>query len=252
MDNMVAEYMDKIKKEELLPMNTDLCHYVITSNDLAEARQSLKLNSTKIIRLAIMQIKAEDKMLKPYKISIPDLAKILNIQSNNIYSTMDEITRDILTNPIYMKKMNKNGETTESGGIPWAQACFYERNEGLTIKLNDILAPHLLQLKEHYMQYELEDIVRMKSVYGIRLYEMLIAHMMYKPPRSGTHITIPITEIKRCLDCENYEKISHFKERVLDAAKKEINENSSWTIDYKCLKTGREITDIEFSIVPVI
>ena len=44
-------------------------NYVVQANDLVRGKQSLKLNSAKLIRAAIMQIVPEDKELKPYIIT---------------------------------------------------------------------------------------------------------------------------------------------------------------------------------------
>ena len=51
-------------------------NYVCQSNTLISGRQALKLNSAKLIRAAIMQIKYDDTELKPYVITIADLSEL--------------------------------------------------------------------------------------------------------------------------------------------------------------------------------
>lgn len=55
--------------------NTNTEHYVVQSNELLEGKQNLKLNSAKIVRALIMQIKPDDEELKSYFISVQELAK---------------------------------------------------------------------------------------------------------------------------------------------------------------------------------
>ena len=57
-----------------------------------------------------MQIAKEDKELKPYIITISELAKLLNVPKSNIYRDIDSITDDILNNPVYVRE-----ETCNSG-----------------------------------------------------------------------------------------------------------------------------------------
>lgn len=57
--------------------------------------------------------------------------------------------------------------------IPWVSKCEYQADVGVAIKLNDELKPLLLNLKERYTQYTLDNILTMKSVYAIRIFELL-------------------------------------------------------------------------------
>ena len=88
--------------------NTNTEHYVVQSNELLEGKQNLKLNSAKIVRALIMQIKPDDEELKSYFISVQELAKMLHISAANLYRDMDTITDDILTNHVAIK--DPNGE----------------------------------------------------------------------------------------------------------------------------------------------
>lgn len=50
-----------------------------------------------------MQIKYDDTELKPYVITIADLSELLGISRSNIYRDIDEITDDIINNPVFIK-----------------------------------------------------------------------------------------------------------------------------------------------------
>src|SRR5699024_6215413 len=91
--------------------------------------------------------------------------------------------------------------------IPWVSFCEYNADVGIAIKLNDLLKPFLLQLQKHYTQIVLEDILAMKSVYAIRIFEMLQSKVMSKLlPKEGVHIIIPVQEIRECCDCVRSEE----------------------------------------------
>lgn len=215
----------------------DTRNYVCQANSLVGGKQALKLNSAKLIRAAIMQIAKEDKELKPYIITISELAKLLNVPKSNIYRDIDSITDDILNNPVYVRE-----ETCNSGNkkvrwikMPWVTRCEYHSDVGIALKLNDELRPLLLNLQDHYTQYALDEILVMKSVYAIRLYELLQSKIMSRVlPKAGTNIELSIETIKECCGCEgkSYNIFSNLRNRVIDIGVKEINKKTLFTVSY--------------------
>ena len=99
------------KKKEALQIDGQLCfdlntssdNYVVQANELIEGKQNLKLNSAKIMRTLIMQIRPDDEDLKSYVVSVPELAQLLGVTATNLYRDMDEVTNDILTNHVAIK-----------------------------------------------------------------------------------------------------------------------------------------------------
>lgn len=227
----------------------DTKNYVCQANSLIGGKQALKINSAKIIRAAIMQVVRDDEDLRPYIISVGELAELLNVSKSNIYRDIESIIDDILNNPVYIK------EETEKKvrwiKIPWVTRCEYNSNIGIAIKLNDELKPFLLNLKEHYTQYTLDSILVMKSVYAIRIYELLQSKIMTKTlPKEGTDIELSVGTIKECCGCENkaYNTFSNLRNRVIDVAVKEINEKTLYTLSYTYIKKGKSVIGMIFHI----
>lgn len=238
--------MLEIEGQICFDMSMNKEHYVVQANELIEGKQNLKLNSAKIMRALIMQIRPDDDELKSYVISVPDLARLLGIGASNLYRNMDDITDDILTNHVAIKD-RKQGKFIK---IQWVSACAYEKGIGLAVKMNPLLKPFLLNLQEHYTQYQLEAILTMKSVYAIRIYELLQKEQLMKYlPREGTDIILTVKDIREACDCETkYEKISQFKAKVLDVAMREIQRTTLYEVSYTCLKNGRSIEAIKFHV----
>lgn len=227
----------------------DTNNYVCQANSLIGGKQALKINSAKIIRAAVMQVVRDDEDLRPYIISIAELAELLNISKSNIYRDIESIIDDILNNPVYIK------EETEKKvrwiKIPWVTRCEYNSNIGVAIKLNDELKPFLLNLREHYTQYTLDSILVMKSVYAIRLYELLQSKIMTKTiPKVGVDIELSVDTLKECCGCESkaYKSFSNFRNRVIDVAVKEINEKTLYILSYDYIKKGKSVIGMIFHI----
>lgn len=230
----------------------DTGNYVCQANSLVGGRQALKLNSAKLIRAAIMQVVRDDTELKPYIITIKEMSDLLQVPASNIYRDIDDITDDILNNPVYIREENyTSGKKVRWIKIPWVTRCEYNSDVGVAIKLNDELKPFLLNLKQQYTQYTLDSILVMKSVYSIRLYELIQSKIMTKMiPRTGVFVELDVTEIKECCGCEgkSYDLFSNFKKRVLDTAVKEINEKTMYHVDYAYVKKGKSVVAIMFHV----
>lgn len=117
-------------------------------------------------------------------------------------------------------------------------------------KLNDDLKPFLLQLKEHYTQYTLDNIMAMKSTYSIRIFELLQEKIKTKViGRSGKYVQISLQELRECCDCEDkYKAFGDFKKRVVDKAVSEINRVTYYDLTFSYQKCGRNVAAIDFFI----
>ena len=108
----------------------------------------------------------------------------------------------------------------------------------------------LIQLLLQRPDILLENILAMKSVYAIRIYELLMKEQMTRfIPADGVSVILAIKTIREACDCETkYEKISQFKSKVIDIAVKEICRCTSYTVSYECLKKGRSIEAFRFHL----
>ena len=185
--------IDQIDGQMCFDLSTDRLQYVVQANRLIEGKQNLKLNSAKILRLLIMQIKPDDDDFKTYRIKIADLARLLRVTSQTLYRDIDILTNDILTNYVTIRDSSKTGFVK----IPWVTACAYHSSKGLSVMLNPLLKPYLLGLKDHYTQYQLDCILRMRSTYALRIFELLEKENMLKfLPKEGITVDLTIQEIR--------------------------------------------------------
>ena len=227
----------------------DTRNYVVQANNLIGGKQALKLNSAKLIRSAIMQVVRDDEELKPYAISIKDLSELLEIPASNIYRDIEDITNDIINNPVYIRE-EKAGKTVGFIKIPWVTRCEYKSDVGVALKLNEELKPFLINLKEHYTQYTLQEVLAMKSVYAIRIFEILQSKIMSKSlPKNGVILEIPVQEIRECCACEDkYPSFGNFKNKVIDKAINEINRVTMYRVNYSYVKKCRSVIAIKFHV----
>lgn len=244
----MARGTKQIEGQLSFDFSLDTGNYVVQANDLIGGRQSLKLNSAKLIRAAIMQIVPEDEELKPYVITIKELSELLKVSESNLYRDIDDITDDIIKNPVFIKEISRR--QIKWIKIPWVTRCEYNSDVGVAIKLNDDLKPFLIKLREYYTQYSLDNILTMKSTYSIRIFELLQEKIKTKLlGRNGEYVEISVQELRECCDCEDkYKSFNNFKTRVIDTACKEINTLTMFRVKYIYSKHGKSIVAIVFHV----
>lgn len=222
-------------------------NYVVMSNDLIRGKSNLSLNEIKLLRLTIMQIVADDTEFMTYKIPIISLGKLLNINKDNLYKSVDEMTTHLLQEIVYIGDGNPKHKYKK---FQWCSTCEYE-NGVISIKLHDELKPYLLELKEYYTQYVLADVLQLKTVYAIRLYELIREEMKYQKVYANKKATVEldIETIRRATNTENkHKQTGHFKEKVIKKAVQEINLKLGYNIEYEDIKESRRITGFRFGI----
>ena len=245
---ILARGTKQIDGQLTFEMCLDKSNYVVQSNTLIGGKQALKVNSAKLIRAAIMQVVKEDQELKPYVITINQLSELLSVPKSNLYRDVYDITDDIIKNPVFLKA--ETGKKIAWVKIPWVTRCEYRSDVGIAITLNDQLKPYLINLKKHYTQYELADVLTMKSVYGIRIYELLQEIRQNRNiPKDGIEIPLSIETIREVCDCEEkYPTFSNLRARVIDAAVKDINKSTNYRVTYTYQKEGKSVTGVIFNL----
>ena len=90
----------------------------------------------------------------------------------------------------------------------------------------------------------------MKSVYAIRIFEILQSKIMSgNMPKNGINIILSVQELRECCDCEDkYKAFGDFKKRVVDKAVSEINRVTYYDLTFSYQKCGRNVAAIDFFI----
>jgi plasmid replication initiation protein len=116
------------------------------------------------------------------------------------------------------------------------------------MKINEDARPYFFDLKNNFTLLELKSVLSCTSKHAKRLYSLACQWRV-----AGGH-TYDIGELKEMLglkdpkgkEPEQYKQIGQFKEKVLDIAKRQINEHTDIVFDYELMKTrGRSFDKIK-------
>jgi plasmid replication initiation protein len=118
----------------------------------------------------------------------------------------------------------------------------YLKRGVVQFRLAKELVDVFLNFNKGYSKYQLEISLKLKSVYSMRIYELI---------SNQTHpITYKIDKLKEMFGVSSsYNRNYNFIERVINLAKSELDEKANWSFEYQLTKTGRKFTTITFNPV---
>lgn len=213
---------------------------VLKSNNLIEARYNLSNLEQKLLLISICEIKNRDGE-NTIEFTTKELYNILNITTNR-QNELRKILETLVNKSVIIidKSLSNRKKTLVTH---WFSSVTYNEDGTIKISFDTELLPYLLQLRTNFTTYTLDNILPMKKKYSIRFYELLKQYQ-----KIGKR-NFTISELREILNCENeYLKFAEFERRIIVPGVKEINDHSDIYVEYKKLKTGRIITEIEFII----
>lgn len=120
-----------------------------------------------------------------------------------------------------------------------------KKSEKVLIEIDRTIAPFLFDLKEKFTQYQLYNILAMKSAFSVRIYELMKSYAYQKSK------TFDLDELKRLLGVESvksYDRFPDFRRYVLEVAQREINELTDINIYFEQITKGRKVVKVKFRI----
>ena len=221
------------------------------------AHYRLTANEQKIIMFLASNIDLQKEDFQKQTVPVVVLEKILKNNDKkwgSLYDRMQDFASKIISKHISFPTNFEIDGRKFPGYVNWFQSISPCRNSKdevcLEFEFSNKLKPFLLHLKE-YVKISRIDIAPMKSGFSIRIYSILKAYRdKMRKHEYESNYTIELEELKSILGiASKYSAYDNFRRRVLNVAKKEINENSSSIeIDIKGLRTNRKITSIQFTI----
>lgn len=220
---------------------------VVKDNALINAAYTLNLAEQRLIILAAAtkhQNQGEITVIEEIKISASEYAKKFNISNDAAYKALRSATENLFERYFRYKGLTKKGNI-EVVKSRWVSQISYIENEGVvSMVFAPAVIPLISNLKKHFTSYEIKQVSNLSSTYAIRLYELLASwKSTLKTP------ILELAEFREKLGVEEgeYQRMHHFKARVLDVALTQINASTNILANYEQHKAGRKITGFSFS-----
>jgi plasmid replication initiation protein len=212
---------------------------VTRHNSLIEGCYKLNLNEQRLLYLCVAKLDPRKVLPKDnsFTVTAKEFAEQFLMDEKLVYKEMEDASKALAERWV----RTTDGKYREQ--FRWVFGVRYHDNEGkVTLGFSPWVIPYLTNLREQFTSLKLSQISELKSVYSIRLLEFL---MQFKA--TGKFI-IELDRFKERLDIKNeYKRFYNLKMRVIEPAVKELGEKSNLEITWKPIKSGKTITQLEFS-----
>ena len=229
-------------------MKNNKTELVVKSNRLNTAIQNLSLAEIRLIQLAIIDSREHNKGLSsdtPLKIDAMRYAEVFNVSKQTAY----EALIDAETN-LFERRFTFMDERDLKIKSRWISQAVYLTGEGAIeviftpAVVNEITRIH--GIEQFFTKYTLEQTSQLKSLYAVRLYELLI---QWREARKTPLFELDTFREQLGLGIDDYKRMSDFKRRVLDASVKEINDKTDINVSYTQEKHRTTITGFKFKVL---
>ncbi len=222
---------------------------VVSSNDLVHAKYTFSLWQKRVFVYMVSEINSFDDVEFPIqKIYIKDLMNFFKVKNKDDYNVIQRIPEQL-----YAMSM-KMSYRSEKGYKRWREVRILsqfthpedkeEDNAYIELKFNDDLKPHLLDLKQLFSQYDIQNIIYLRSVYSFKMYEWIKSNAYLGKWEVSLH------DLKEMLDVEHkYKNYGSFKLKILNQAQKDLNECCDVTFTYTEQAVGKRVERLLFTIL---
>lgn len=178
-----------------------------------------------------------------YEFNIKDYCKICGIDYNQgkNYADIKDTLKRLRDRSMWLT-LPDGSETL----VGWLSKVRTNKRSGKAIiELDRDLVPYLFNLGQRFTQYQLYNILGMKSAFSIRLYELMKSYAFQKSK------TFDLDALKKLLMVDtvpSYKDFSLFRRKVLEIAQREINELTDISIYYEPIKSGRKVVKLKVRV----
>lgn len=241
--------MNSEEKQEILAKREYL---VVKGNELVQQnRFELSLIEQKTVAFICSMIKPIEAIDRAkgvpfqleYEFNIRDYCKVCGIDYDNgkNYANVKETLKRLRDRSMWLA-MPDGSESL----VGWLAKVNTNKKSGIAkIKIDEDLVPYLFDLGQKFTQYQLYNILAMKSAFSVRIYELMKSYAFQKTK------TFDLDELKHLLmvdDVKSYERFPDFRRKVLEISQREINELTDINISFEPITKGRKVAKVKFKI----
>lgn len=226
-------------------------YFVVKGNELIQQnRFELSLQEQKTVAFICSMIKPVEIMDKingvpfqlEYEFNIRDYCKVCGIDydAGKNYTDVKAVLKHLSDRSMWLD--DGNGEVL----VRWLSKVRTNKRSGIAkIRLDEDLVPYLFDLGQRFTQYQLYNVLAMKSAFSVRIYELMKSYAFQKSK------IFDINELIKLLGVENvksYKEFAPFRQKVLEKSQEEINELTDLNISFEPITKGRKVIKIKFKI----
>ena len=220
---------------------------VTKANSLVTANYSLGVAEQRVILLAIIEARSQQRMIDAkgiLSIKAKSYQDHFNVEKHTAYEALKNAATGLFEASFEYDDIDDKTGKARHNVVRWVQKIAYVDDAGLVeLQFTDAVIPLITRLSEQYTEYELKQVSELQSEYAIRLYELM---MQWKAVGKTKQILLDDLRSQLGVEPSQYQAMNNFKARVLNHAINQINKHTDITAEYEQHKTGRKVTGFTF------
>lgn len=243
-----------MNSDERIEIATKREYLVVKGNELIQQnRFELSLTEQKTVAFICSMIKPIEAVDRAkgvpfqleYDFNIRDYCKVCGIHydSGKNYAEVKATLKKLSDRSMWVT-FDENPD--EEVLCRWLAKVRTNKKSGIAhVELDRDLVPYLFDLGQKFTQYQLYNILAMKSAFSVRIYELMKSYAFQKSK------TFELDELKHLLmveDVKSYDRFPDFRRKVLEKAQEEINELTDINIYFEPITKGRKVVKVKFRI----
>jgi len=213
--------------------NTVVKHQDIVRN----ARYSLSELGIKVVSILIGMCKVSDTEFTQYALNINDFKELIGSSSKNTYDYTHRLINELLSKTLKI----------EDEQFAWISYGRYKEGDNIVIfEISRHLKPYFLELQKNFLEYNIQNILPLRSAYIIRLYELFKDYLnegkRYKKNKESITFELKIDWLRQHFEIpKSYQYSSHIKKLIIEKAQKQFKQKTDIQFTYKEQKIGRKV-----------
>ena len=206
---------------------------VVQSNFLIENKPKMTLDELKMFSTLIATINKEDQDFRKIKLKVTDVIDLWEIPQKNAYRQVKNALAGLLDKKFALERVREDGKLEIEMATYISKFTYVEGDGYATVVVDPMFKPFLLDLREKFTLYGIDDVLKLESSTAIRTYELLKQYEVLGQ-RSFT-----VGDYKKKVGIEGKYKgnNSNLKKYVLDRVCEELSSKTSLLTRYDL--TGR-------------
>ncbi len=221
--------------------------WVRKANDLVEARYKFDIWETRLFLKLLSLIDRDETQFKGYyKFYLTEFVRDFQLENARAtYKLVEEAGQSMVQKVIALDTQDERRKARAYTGL-FTEFVITDEDDSqnyVKISLSKWLKPYLLELKDRYLSYDFRNVAPLSSPHHVRIYELL------KQYEKIGHRRFSVEGLKYKMELENkYQSYGHFKQDILEPAKRTLKTHCDISFEYEEVKKGRKVMELIFYI----
>ncbi len=260
-ENTLTYNNDKKQERAIIVNNLDT-QTVVEANSLIQSVARMDAMPLKLFEIAVSGLDSKSNDLATIvKIKKQAIFNVFDIQGKNRNAQLTALAEKLRHDADFQITVVDEHGTQDVGISPVSYTKNSHSNDYIVIGFTPQIMPYISALKKCFTQYQLADVLKLKSRYAIVLYRWLMMSWRQYEHYFGTKERTPqqlvdyqnprasLDELHRLTGTmKKYRDFRNFRKNVLEIAVDEINAKTGYAITYEKISSGRRVTGIVFHI----